>query len=91
MLSDRFMEFDYDKAGFVKSWLVFGKDKHIVINPAVAFGSPQVNGIPTRIIKDRWISGEDVEDITLDFGLVADLVREALEFEGIDPSSRASH
>lgn len=88
MLNKRFLEFDYDSSGLVKSWLVFGVDKSIVIDPRIAFGAPNVRGIPTRVLKDRWVSGEEIEDLAVDFDISAELVREGLDFEGIDGQKR---
>jgi uncharacterized protein (DUF433 family) len=83
MLSDRLLEFDYDKSGLVRSWYVMGRNKDVSIDPSIAFGAPNVDGVATRIIKDHWSAGQSVEQISDDFELQAELVSQALEFEGI--------
>ena len=56
------------------------------IDPRVAFGAPNVSGIPTWVIKGRYTAGETVADITEDFHLEATAIRDAWQFEGIDTS-----
>lgn len=83
MLSDRLLEFDYDKSGLVRNWFVSGRNSSISIDPAVAFGAPNVDGISTRIIKDKWVAEFPISEIADDYGIPESLVSEALEFEGI--------
>lgn len=64
-------------------WHVAGLDKPIIIDPRVSFGSPNVKGVPTWILKGRWEAGESVGEIAEDFDLSKDYVTEALAFEGI--------
>lgn len=86
MLSSRFKEFNYDDSGAVIAWKVAGANKDIEINPQVAFGAPQIAGVKTGIIKGRWTSGEEVDEIADEFSLSTSQVLEALIFEGIEPS-----
>ena len=46
-----------------------------------------VRGIPTWILKGRWIAGETVADIEEDFNLEESEIRDALEFEGVSPEA----
>lgn len=79
-------EFEYspDSNGLVVKWLVAGVDEPIIIDPRVAFGSPHVNGVPTWILRERWRSGESIDDIAEDFDLDGKLVMSALRFEEIN-------
>jgi uncharacterized protein (DUF433 family)/DNA-binding transcriptional MerR regulator len=89
MLSDRLREFQYDETGLVRSWFVSGRNSSVSIDPALAFGAPNVDGIPTRVIRDKWIARNDLEVIADDYGISIGLVREALEFEGISKEAQA--
>ena len=89
MLSDRLLEFDYDKSGLVRAWFVAGRQGSILIDPSIAFGAPNVDGVPTRIIKDNWVAGHPPADIAEDFGIDIKLVGEALDFEGISKEAQA--
>lgn len=83
-LAERLKEFNYDDSGAVAAWRVAGADRHILIDPRVAFGAPQVWGVKTRVIKSRWISGDEVHELAEDFELKESDVVEALLFEGLD-------
>lgn len=85
MLSSRFKEFNYDDDGSVIAWKVAGIDKDISIDPKLAFGAPQICGIRTALLKSRWMSGEEVDEIAEDFSLTTQQVMEALLFEGLEP------
>jgi uncharacterized protein (DUF433 family) len=82
LIADRLAEFDYEY-GLALIWHVAGRGSRITIDPRISFGAPTVSGIPTWILKGRWQAGETVAEIAEDFGLVADEIHEALEFEGI--------
>jgi len=79
----RLREFDYDREGVAVRWRL--AESNVVIDPRVAFGSPAVGGVPTWVIRDRWMSGEGLRDIADDFALDKSLVTEGLEFEGVQP------
>lgn len=81
-MGDRFAEFDYEK-GLAVVWHLAGRQSEVAIDPRIAFGAPQIKGIPTWAIKGRHIAGEDEEEIGEDFGLSPDQVTEALSFEGL--------
>lgn len=86
LLEDLLKEFDYppDHEGAVIRWRVAGKDKPIIIDPRVSFGAPNVHGIATWVLRDRWKSGENLQDIAEDYELPVYDVMEALKFEKID-------
>ena len=85
ILSDRFDEFDYE-SGLATRWHLAGRDKPITIDPRIAFGSPVIHGVQTWVLRGRWEAGERIEDITEEFEIEFSEVRQALEFEGLDPS-----
>lgn len=80
-------EFEYDKKLALK-WHVAGAGAPIIIDPRIAFGAPNVNGVPTWILKGRWEAGEDVREIADDFSLPPKVVNDALRFEGIDTAGQ---
>ena len=83
LVSDRFMEFDYDR-GLALQWHVAGRDSPVLIDPRISFGAPIVQGIATWAIRGRHEAGESVQEIAQDFGLDEEEVREALDFEGVE-------
>lgn len=85
IIGQRLREFEYDTdLGTVLRWRVGGADKPIWIDPRIAFGAPQVGGVPTNILRGRWESGESVDDIANDYDLKGQDVAAALRFEGIE-------
>jgi uncharacterized protein (DUF433 family) len=85
VLSKLLQEFEYDlEIGTVLRWKVDGNDSPILIDPRIAFGSPNVNGVPTWVLRDRWKIGESIEDIADDYEIAKDLVAAALRFEGVE-------
>lgn len=86
MLSRRFEEFDYVH-DLALRWYVAGREKRVVIDPRISFGAPMVKGVATWVLKGRWAAGESLTEIAEDFSLEKEDVREALQFEGVDPSA----
>lgn len=82
MMGERFREFDYDN-DLAIVWHVAGRDSPVRIDPRINFGAPTVRGIATWAIRGRYEAGEDIEDITDDFGLEPHEVVAALNFEGV--------
>ena len=76
-------EFEYDKSIALR-WHVAGVGEPIIIDPRVSFGAPNVKGVPTWIVKERWQAGEKLQEIADDFRLTEPLVKDALRFEGIE-------
>lgn len=85
ILRQRLREFEYDE-DIVLRWRVAGINSPVVIDPRVSFGVPNVGGIPTWVIKERWASGESIEDTASDLDIDNRLVEAALKYEGITPS-----
>lgn len=86
ILRQRLKEFEYDGSEIVLRWKVAGANNPITIDPRVSFGAPSVDGIPTWVVKERWASGESIDDISGDFGITGKLVEAALKFENLVPS-----
>lgn len=85
ILSRLLSEFEYDEElEKAVSWKVDGEHSPIRIDPRIAFGAPQVNGIPTWALRERWNSGESLADIADDYCLEKQLVSTALRFEGVE-------
>ena len=80
MLGRKFEEFDYQK-GLAVRWHIAGRGSPILIDPQVAFGAPQIHGVPTWAIKGRQTAGESLLDIADDFSLKVPDVEKALQFE----------
>lgn len=80
MLGRKFEEFDY-KRGLAVRWHIAGRGSPILIDPQVAFGAPQIKGVPTWAIKGRQQAGESIADIADDFALKVPEVEKALRFE----------
>lgn len=85
VIGERFKQFDYDD-GLATRWHVAGKQSPVVIDPRVRFGAPHVAGVPTWLLKDRWLTGEPMDEIRDDFGISVKEVNAALRFEGVDPA-----
>jgi uncharacterized protein (DUF433 family) len=85
ILRELLQEFEYDPdIGTVLRWKVDGVDSPIRLDPRIAFGAPQVDGIATWVLRGRWESGESLSDIAADYDLASQLVAAALRFEGIE-------
>lgn len=55
----------------------------VVIDPRIAFGYPTIKGtgIKTSIIVMRIDSGEEIEDLSKDYGIKPEILREAILYE----------
>lgn len=84
LMEKRLLEFDYEDDGIVIKWHLAGRKSLVVVDPRIAFGAPNVSGIPTWVLKGRFIAGETVADIIDDFNLEETAIKDAWEFEGID-------
>jgi uncharacterized protein (DUF433 family) len=60
-----------------------GAPTSVVIDPRVQFGRPCLSGtgVPTSTIHERWLAGEDIQEIATDYGSMLADVQEALRFE----------
>lgn len=83
IIGQRFKEFDYED-GLATRWHVAGTDSPVVIDPRVRFGAPHVSGVPTWLLRDRWIAGEPMDELVDDLSLSEREVIAALGFEGVD-------
>lgn len=57
--------------------------KLIVIDPEFAFGATTIvdRGIPTRPIRERWMAGESVHELSVDYRCKVEEIEEALRSE----------
>jgi uncharacterized protein (DUF433 family) len=62
----------------------------VMIDPLISFGRPVLvgTGIPTDVVADRFIAGEDIEDLARDYGIKTAQVQEAVRYEY--PTSKAA-
>ena len=80
----RLREFEYDRTfGLATRWHVAGRESPIIIDPRVSFGAPAIEGIPTRLLKMRWQSGEPTHVIADDYDIPEPFILDALRFEGV--------
>ena len=82
---NQFADFDYDH-GIVVRWHPAGRNSQVMIDPRIAFGDPMVSGLPTWIIRGRYIAGETIPEIEDDFLISESAILDALHFEGIQVS-----
>jgi uncharacterized protein (DUF433 family) len=87
----RLNEFEYERKGIVIRWHVGGEGSAVVIDPRISYGTPNVRGVPTWVIKGRWDAGEELQEIADDFGLKDRAVSDALKFEGVDTNATRPH
>jgi len=87
-LLQRFEEFEY-LGDLAVRWMVRGNSVPISIDPRVAFGDPIVRGVPTWVLKERWLSGESADEIRESFCLTAAELRHALTFENVGLEGRS--
>lgn len=92
VIYDRLQEFNYGVDGYVEVWKLNGIDSPIEISPRIAFGAPNIQGIATAAVKQRWADGYSIDDISDDLGIDAADVEHALQFEGMElDRERKSH
>lgn len=84
LIAERFEQFEYEYDVALR-WFPRGRSKRIAIDPRIAFGAPIVisTGVATWVLKERYQTGETLEELEDDFGIGRDDLRLALEFEGI--------
>lgn len=75
---------DYGTDGLAERWWPLGRGSQIVVDPDYGFGQPVVHGsgVRTESIWEQLLAGSGVQDIADDFGISADLVERAIQFEG---------
>jgi uncharacterized protein (DUF433 family) len=93
-IEDRIHEFEYDEENLRVAirWYPRGAEGLIVVDPQIAFGVPitRQGSVPTAVIRERYRSGEGMQDIGDDFTLAPEYVRAALEFERVTFSAATS-
>ena len=82
LFGDNFEHFDYEHELALR-WHPAGRDSLVVIDPRISFGAPIVHGLPTWVVKGRWKAGESMNEISTDFGIPKEAVRDALAFEQV--------
>jgi uncharacterized protein (DUF433 family) len=82
LMGDKFAEFEYDY-DLALRWHPAGYQSLVVIDPRYSFGAPMVDGLPTWVIKGRYLAAESLDEITNDFDVSELAVLDALTFEGI--------
>lgn len=85
VIGQRFKEFEYED-DLATRWHVAGEGSPVVIDPRVGFGAPQVAGVPTWLLRERWQTGEPIDELRDDLSLDDNAINAALRFEGIDPT-----
>lgn len=57
--------------------------KSVVIDPRLSFGRPVLteSAVPTEVIYDRFLAGDSLEDMALDYNVDEKEIEEALRFE----------
>ena len=83
MLKESLDEFNYSD-GTAVQWMVGGPDSRVIIDPRICFGSPSVDGVMTRALKNEWATGQTISEISEDFDLPDKAILDALRFEGIN-------
>ena len=66
LMGNKFAEFDYDYELALR-WHPAGYQSLVVIDPRYSFGAPMVDGLPTWVIKGRYLAGESFDEIVDDF------------------------
>lgn len=86
IVKQRFRQFDYvdlDGTSLAVIWHPSEAQPDVIIDARKSFGAPTVHGVPTWALAGRAVAGESLGEIAYDFDLDDNLVREALEFEGV--------
>jgi len=84
MLSDvakgfmRRVEFDGDTA---RRWLPLGEFSPVVVDPSVAFGMPNVDGISTERLYELVVAGESLSEVANGYDISIDLLKNACAYE----------
>lgn len=73
-----------------RRWWPLGRNHKVVVDPDYGFGLPVVEGTGTRteIIAEQYRAGDTIEDISYDFSVTPDQIRDALRWE--TPNARAA-
>jgi uncharacterized protein (DUF433 family) len=75
------VDFSHEGSRWAERIHPLGRKSPVVIDPALAFGSPNVQGVRTSVIAELVSAGEPEEEVASDFGLSVTAVRQAAAFE----------
>ena len=81
LLGEAFTSIEFTENGKAARWHLAGGNSAVVIDPLVAFGTPSVYGIPTRLLNARLTAGDTEQEIADDYSIPLENVRQALDFE----------
>ena len=82
-LSPYLHRMDFDADGLAERWYPLGRERPVVLDPAISFGAPVITGTGVRTDTLRGLkeAGADVESLALWYNIQAGHVGAALEFE----------
>ena len=74
---------EYGADGIASRWWPMGQGQQVVVDPAYGFGLPVIagSGVRTETIWEQFTAGTMRDTIAEDFGLRAELVEKAIQFE----------
>jgi uncharacterized protein (DUF433 family) len=72
---------DYDPEAVAQRMYPLGKSRHVVIDPEMVFGIPQVKGVRTETIAETLSESGDEEAIAETWGLELEDVKAAIQWE----------
>lgn len=81
---ERINQFEYDQeSALALRWFPRGRDVPVLVDPRFNFGKPVLarSGVATWVVADALRSGEEREDIMLDYGVDAEELASAEAFE----------
>lgn len=82
ILSEYIHKIEFDREGNAVRFFPLGKDKSIVVDPKVQFGSPVIKGtrVNADIIFELYENGEDVLSIARMYEISTESVQDAIDF-----------
>ena len=65
----------------------------IVVDPGIAFGEPRIerSGAPVHAVVSRFIAGDSVAFLAVDYGCFTEEIEEALRFKLFTPRQREKY
>ncbi len=80
---DPFLETVEYENELVRRWWPLGRDVGVLVDPDYGFGLPVIagTGIRTEIIAERTRAGDSTDEITYDFGVTPNQIKDALQWE----------
>lgn len=83
-IAARINQFEFDEmSSLALRWFPRGRDVPVIVDPRFNFGKPVLSrsGVATWVVADALSSGQDPEDIMLDYGVDAEELASAEAFE----------